>query len=320
MKLKMEYKDYEKRVVQNLWIWATQHHMNELDGKERNGGPPVLKCGSSGIIVPSDDRKKDFILGQIPKPKRHRYFNSLKSSQALCQSVFGGISAFNRLDILQGIPAECGQPAFFENHMDFKPEFEYEVDFLEESQPTSVDVMFWGSQKRVAVECKFTEKEFGSCSRTKLKKTNPKYCNGNYQFQNNRQNRCSLSEQKIRYWEFLPGLFDWNACLDHSPCPFKDTYQLARNALAATVSKKRELDPLQGHVLVIYDNRNPEFRTGGKAQNQWQCVNQNCKVPSLFRRISWQHLMAVLAKAPELNYLVKGLEQKYGFKALSDQV
>lgn len=246
------------------------------------GGPPVLNSSSNGVIIPPDQSKKKLILEKVPNSK------SLKSSQALCQSVFGGIKAYNRIDILEGIQTECGRSAFFEDQVGFIPESEFKVNFLDERTPTSIDVMFTGSQKRVAVECKFTEKEFGYCSQTKKgSSTGEPQCNGNYEIQGDRLNRCSLTEKNIRYWDYLSDLFDWDKNKDLLPCPFNYTYQLARNALAATVSKKKGLDPFQGHVLVIYDNRNPNFSYGGKAQKQWDFVNQSSKVCGLFRRSSW---------------------------------
>ena len=36
---------------------------------------------------------------------------------------------------------------------------------LKETRPTSIDVLLSGPQKRIAIECKFTEQEFGAGSR-----------------------------------------------------------------------------------------------------------------------------------------------------------
>ena len=37
-----------------------------------------------------------------------------------------------------------------------------------------------------------------------------------------------------------------------------------------------------------------------------------CRVPGLLRRVSWQRLVAALARAPELGYLTATLGRKYG--------
>ena len=315
----MSYNYYLKGVEQLLVNWAEQHHKGELDPKY--GVPVLLKQFTSGsILAPPDKAKSDQIFKLIPRHKLDNRYNSLKSSQALCQSVFGGILIFGRLELLNGLQAECGRPAFFDDYHDYSLEMEYEVDFLGEKPNgrTSIDVMFLGKQNRVAVECKFTEKEFGTCSRPKLKKDCWGYkeqkCNRNYQIQRGRNERCSLTQIGIRYWDFLPKLFNWDADRDYTPCPFEKSYQLARNALAATVSKEGKLDPARGHVLVVYDARNPEFLADGKAENQWRFIEKASLVPGLFRRISWQRLMTELAMASELNYLVQGMGNKYGFK------
>ena len=121
------------------------------------------------------------------------------------------------------------------------------------------------------------------------------YCDGSYRVQHHRRSRCALTEIGIRYWEYLPCLFDWPADYDHEPCPLGETYQLARNALAATLTPDGELDPGKGHVLVVYDARNPEFQGDGRAERQWKAVIATCRVPGLVRRLSWQRLMVAVA-------------------------
>ena len=309
------YVEYEKAVLQSLWHWADQHHRGELEGGKQQRSPVLMSSfASNSILVPPNNSKANDIRTAIPGSQRHKWFRSLKSSQALTQSVFGAIRAFDRLDLFQDVSAECGRAAFFEDHRDGSLVFEHEVRGLEEPRPTSVDVMFTGPQERVATECKFTEREFGVCSRTQLSPDNDQHCNGSYQVQSGRRNRCALTEIGIRYWEYLPHLFDWPSDRDHVPCPFGDVYQLARNALAATVTLDGTFKPSTGHVIVVYDARNPEFREDGEAERQWDIATAACRVPGLLRRLSWQRLMAALARAPELAYLVDDVERKYGLK------
>ena len=308
------YTGYLDEVVQDLWAWADRHHQNELECGNRHRRPPVLlkRHAPKGILVPPDGAMACRIRAAIPERQRHRWFRSLKSSQALWQSVFGAISAFGRFDLLQNIPAECGRPAFFENFRDVALEFEREVDWLGEPRPTNVDIMVRGPRYRVAVECKFTEQEFGPCSRPRLDSSHRQHCDGSYRVQRDRHERCSLAEIGIEYWKYLPDLFDWAADRDHVPCPFGHVYQLARNALAATVAPDGALEAFEGHVLVVYDERNLQFMANGKADRQWRSASEACLVPGLLRRLSWQRLVAELPRAPELTYLVKGMEMKYG--------
>ena len=314
------YADYRRMVHEALWMWADLHHRGQLDDGERLERPPVLasRFASNGILIPPNDGKATAIRAAIPEGQRHRWFRSLTSSQALTQSVFGAIGAFDRLDVLQGVPAECGRPAFFDDHRGWSLVLEHDVHGLDEPRPTSIDVMLSAPHRRVAVECKFTEQEFGTCSRPRLRPRDAayaeQYCDGSYRAQRGRRERCALTEIGIRYWEHLPRLFDWPADRDHVPCPFGDVYQLARNALAAVISPEGALEPMGGHALVVYDDRNPEFRDDGKADSQWHAAVEASRVPGLLRRLSWQRLMPALARAPELSYLVDVMEGKYGLK------
>ncbi len=315
------YTAYEKSVCGSLWTWACQHHQGELDGGKREGRPPVIasKFREKNVLVPpNNESKARDIRDAVPYKQRHQWFGSLKSSQALAQSVFGALHAFDRLDLLQDVSAECGRPAFFKDSSGWTLCLEHEMDSLGEPRPTSVDVLLSGPEKRVAIECKFTEQEFGTCSRPRLRPGDANYaeqhCNETYQVQRQRRERCALTEIGICYWEHLPHLFDWPSDQDHDPCPFGKVYQLARNALAAALTPHGELDPTGGHALVVYDARNPKFQDGGKATEQWNKAVAACCIPGLLRRLSWQRLMTAVARALELEYLVKGIREKYGIE------
>ena len=314
------FREYNEVVCRTLWNWADRYHRGKLDGQSRQGRPPVLakRCVSDNILVPHDSSKAHAIRIAVPEDQQHQWFRSLKSSQALSQSVFGAISAFNRLDLLQNVPAECGRSAFIEDICDAELEFEHEVRSLGEPRPTNVDVLLSAPEKRVAIECKFTEQEFGACSRPRLRPGDPTYneqhCDGSYRLQRGRHNRCALTEIGVRYWDYLPRLFNWEAGIDLVPCPFRDAYQLARNALAAVITADGKPDLAGGHVLVVYDARNPEFRDEGKAERQWRLATAACRVPGLLRRLSWQRLLRALTRAPELTYLVDSAGMKYGLE------
>ncbi len=229
--------------------------------------------------------------------------------------MFGAISAFDRLEALATITAECGRPAFFQTHRGWTVALEHEVDTLGEPRPTSVDVLLSGPGRRVAIECKFTEVEFGTCSRPRLRPGDAAYseqrCDGNYRVQAGRSDRCALTAIGIRYWDHLPRLFAWPADRDHEPCPFGAVYQLARNALASVVTPDGEVDPTRGYALVLYDARNPAFQAGGEADRQWEAAIAVCLIPGLLRRLSWQRLLTFIATVPDLSWLVDALRHKY---------
>ena len=310
---------YETGLLRHLWGWADQHHSRELDSGRRIGRPPVLRAefASKSVLVPPDPTRASGIVSAIPSKARHRWFGSFKSSQALVQSVFGALGSFGGLGLLDSVIAECGRPAFLEDTRGASLVFEHEVRSLGEPRSTSVDVLLEAGPKRVAVECKLTEREFGVCSRPQLRPSAPnyaeQYCDGHYRIQRGRRERCALTEIGVRYWTYLPHLFDWAADRDLRPCPFSDVYQLARNALAATVTATG-FDQNSGHVLVVYDARNPEYAVGGAAQRQYESAISSCRVPGLIRRLSWQRLVGAFTCAPELSYLLAGLEGKYGIR------
>ena len=310
--------NHTEAVVRTLWTYADRNHGGELDGGKRQRRPPVFArdLESKNVLVPPSRKRAADIRAAIPVSQRHRWFSSMRSSQALAQSIFAAIRAFDRLDLLEGISTERGRPAFFDHQQGWMLSFEHAVSGLNEPRPTNVDVLLSRPGQRVAIECKFLEDEFGTCSRTdKNAYPDPKkHCDGNYRFQNGRSHRCALAEIGIQYWEHLPHLFDWSPDRDHEPCPFGATYQLARNALAATITTEGGLKPDRGHVLVLYDARNPAFRAGGKADRQWQLVVGASLHQGLFRLLSWQSLLATLVNAPELAYLIDGLGEKYGLE------
>lgn len=313
----IDYPTYEDAVLNRLWGWADRHHRGELDGGGRIRRPPVLrrKLASKSVLVPRDPAKAAVIVSAIPNKERHQWFRSFRSSQALAQSVFGAVSAFGRLDMLEGISADCGRPAFLQDVRSASLVLEHQVRCLGEPRRTSVDVLLAAGSGRVAVECKFMECEFGVCSRPKLRPNDrnwaKQHCDGHYRFQRGRRTRCALTEIGVRYWNYLPHLFSWAADHDLRPCPLSETYQLARNALAATVTSAG-VDRNSGHVLIIYDARNPEYAAAGTAHRQYEAAIAASRVPGLIRRLSWQRLAGELTRAHQLAYLVSGLAGKYG--------
>jgi hypothetical protein len=76
----------------------------------------------------------------------------------------------------------------------------------------------------------------------------------------------TLTELDISYWKHAGRAFGWSADLDHRCCPLKDTYQIARNVLAACVTSDHQFDEKDGHALSIYDLRNPAMSNSGKCE------------------------------------------------------
>lgn len=318
-------RDYKQDLLNRFWNSQKNNFKDKLslfDPPEAHydGSPPVfhIDAASNNVLLKQGLPKKikKEVLNQIPKHQRHKWFRSMSSSQALTQSVFGNLKVFKKLDCLAKLNGEDGKPLFLRGS-NFQEYFslEFVVDYLGEPRPTNVDV-FFGGDYRVAVECKFTEPEVGTCSRPKIKSNdsnyNQDYCDGRYVAQRGRSGRCSLSSRGIKYWQYIPRLFNWPADIDHEPCPLRETYQLVRNVLSACVRSDGVLDPENGHAVLLYDKRNPAFQPGGKGWTAWQNVREALRDPSLLQVCTWQQVVDVMRLDLELFWLTDSLQQKYG--------
>lgn len=289
--------------------------------------PPVFKpahADKNVLLKPGDSPEKhSTVIRMLACRKRHRHFASMRSSQALAQSVFGNLKAGKQLNCLRDLKDENGLSLFPIADSD-ACSLEHEIDYLGEADhaQTSIDVMF-NKGYRVAVECKLSEETFGACSRPYLKNDEAQYltdfCNGSYTFQMSRSERCSLTSKGIQYWKYVPQLTSWLSDVDLVPCPLRSTYQIIRNLLAACVFPPNlrfdspRLDPLNGHVVIIFDERNPAFRSGGQAHSVLLATKTSLKDPSRLRECSWQRIAAAMRKGTGLFWLTDALYLKYGF-------
>ena len=62
------YADYEKTMLESLWIWADRHHRGELDGGKRQGRPPVLasRFALRDVLIPPGGAAANDIRTAIP--------------------------------------------------------------------------------------------------------------------------------------------------------------------------------------------------------------------------------------------------------------
>jgi len=319
------YDDYISSLIHQFWDYAETELMVErrlLDSGDRSSRrPPVFRksVDSNNILIAPDidDDSRNVIVSSLSSHEKHKHFASMRSSQALAQSVFGNLVVKGKLELLDGLDADEGLSAFGEGLGQASLQLEYNVSHLGEPRPTSVDAWFQ-SDHRVAVECKLTEPEFGTCSRPRLKQGvdrnyDKDFCDGSYTRQRNRKTRCSLSEIGVEYWQYIPKLFHWSNDEDISPSALRNTYQLIRNVLAACVTPDRIFDTSNSHALVIYDSRNPYFQKGGLASEQLAAAQAALKNPGMLRSCSWQSLVDHLESSRELRWLTGQLRAKYGF-------
>lgn len=260
--------------------------------------PPVFvhEHHDENVLVRPDapDGEARNVRGLIRPSARHRHFGSMRSSQALAQTVFGNLIVLGRLDALSSVLADDGRPAFVADLASATSALEKSVSGLGEPSPTSVDFWLEGpSSSRVAVEVKLSEAEAGVCSRPRVHQ-HPHPCDGTYRVQHQRQHRCALAAEGIRYWEHVPSVLDWDVDVDHDPCPLQATYQLVRNVLAACVVDGK-IDT-RHHALLIYDARNPCWGIQGAGDRAFSAVKAALREPAMLRRCSWQRLVSHLER------------------------
>jgi hypothetical protein len=316
--------DYLPELTERLRAYRKAHFAGRddwFDDSHRSTAPPVFKkeYADYNVLVREGAGKAehDKVTGVIPKKARHRWFRSMSSSQALAQSVFGNLIAYDKSALLRELKDAGGEPIFPSDSGTARCVLEYEVKYLGEPRSTYVDAFFTRGH-RVAVECKLSEQDVGTCSRPRLKPKDDNYesdhCDGSYTRQRNRSRRCSLSAIGIKYWDYIPRLFDWPGDEDQTPCPLKDTYQIVRNILAACVREDGNLTAEGAHAVLLYDARNPAFQKGGAGRGAYNAVKEGLKAgyKGLLRQCTWQEVTAVLRGDIDMSWLTDTLGEKYG--------
>ena len=206
------YDDYLSAVVDHFWDYAEHEFGDRPQLFERSdrspNRPPVFVGGAAehNVLYPphAEPNVRQTIVTSVPTSERHRHFASMRSSQALAQSVFGSLAALGKAGVLAGLTTDDELPTV---RSGVTVQMEYLVEHLGEPRSTSVDVWLDGGEQRVAVECKFTEREFGRCSRPTLRPGKDAnyardHCDGSYTRQRGRRTPCSLTEIGVRYWEW----------------------------------------------------------------------------------------------------------------------
>lgn len=316
---------YRTDLNRRYWQYQQTHFPDWVGFLEHPQGlpdrPPVFIPSESwrNVILDPDANQKDIddLLALIPDGEKHIWFRSMNSSQALTQSVFGNLKTYTLLHELSELKDDDGLDLF--GNVELSSDnfsLEHRVDHLGEPRPTSLDGYFYGDYQ-IAIECKFTETEIGTCSRPRLKPADKEYerqfCDGTYTTQKSRTERCSLSEIRIQYWHYVPELFNWKNDRDFNPCPLNKNYQLVRNLLAVGVKPNGTVSVNNGHVVLIYDERNPAFQIGGNGFLSYQESKRELKNPEMLRKCSWQRIVNLMREKNRLPWLINQLKLKYGF-------
>lgn len=317
--------DFRVDLIQRFWKYAIPKDYLKIHNLDRRTEtpkrPPVFlrsEAWKNVIINPqSKHSEKERLLALIPEGERHKWYGSMSSSQALAQSVLGNLAIYNHLECLTGLKSDEGHPLL--EKADLSPgnfSMEHKINFLCEPQRTSLDGYIAGDYQ-IAIECKFTESEVGTCSRPRLALTasnyESEYCDGNYSYQMTRVERCSLTKIGVLYWRYVPSLFKWTNDIDHRPCPLRRNYQLVRNILAVGVKVDETVSPHNGHVVLLYDDRNPAFLNNGAGLIAYEETRDALYKPEMLRKCSWQRIVEHIRHHNILPWLTDELSLKYGF-------
>jgi hypothetical protein len=315
--------EYKKGLVKRYWGYQ-QRFFPQLEAYfdqplvSDDGRPPVFRATEAWrnvIVNPHADQPEiDKLLALVPD--RHKWFRSMNSSQALALSVLGNLSNAGNLNCLVDVEDDEGEPLLGKVLLaNGSFAMEHRIKHLGEPRSTSLDG-YIGGNYRVAFECKYTETDVGSCSRPRLTPTDAKYesehCDGTYTRQRMRRERCALSEIGVLYWQYVPQLFNWQGDRELNPCPLSKNYQLVRNILAVGVAEDGKVSFDNGHVVLLYDERNPANLAGGNCLAAYRATRAALKEPTMLRKCSWQRIVRQIRENRVLPWLTEHLSLKYG--------
>lgn len=319
-----KYSLYRKRRILDFWAYFQKYYTNRHDLLDKpyqtENRPPVFLPAHSWnnvILNPNSSEQQIFAIKKmIPDGEFHKWFRSMSSSQALALSILGNLQIHGCLGVLHKLCGDDNEPIIeIAGPQLGSFSMEHKIRHLGEPRSTSLDGFINGDY-RIAIECKFTETEVGSCSRTRLSKNDNNfekdYCDGSYTFQRSRTTRCSLTEIGVKYWDLIPSLFNISNDIDYFHCLIRNNYQLFRNILAVGVYEDSTISLEKSHVILIYDERNPSFGLGGKAYISFYETKRALRNPRMLRKISWQNIISHLRTECALPWLTEQILDKYG--------
>jgi len=310
-----EYRNYREKLISRFWNYKQARFGTEESLFEQKDNPqarvPVFSKSAAGwnvLIAPdATEEKRRQVLEQLPKASRHRWFRSMTSTQALVQSIFGNLKAYDSVRLLKGLVDDQGLPLFDTAVLSAENvSMEHPLTILNEPVPASIDI-FLSGPFQIAIQSTLMEQDAGKCSSVTWA-----YCNGSYAVQMGSQERCYLTNKGVRYWEYIPMVFSWASNVNHSPCPLYNTFQLVRRIFAASMGPDGKFSPNRGHAILVYDDRNPAFRKGGKGFEAYESIRAALRYPTLLRKCSWQRLIGHMRSRSALPWLTVELEKKYG--------
>ncbi|MBD3233218.1 MAG: hypothetical protein GF315_05795 [candidate division Zixibacteria bacterium] len=219
--------------------------------------------------------------------------NQLNSSQALAISVFGYLKLVAQSErdlVMNTLALKLGLPHGGPWEVDL--EWLDKENRLREKRRSQIDAVARSPNALIFFECKFTEKDGGSCSQTQRLKGHVQ-CDGNYREQVDRINgiksQCALSGKGIRYWEVIPQVFNCSSDSDQEPCPFAGPwYQWMRNiVLCYEIARSLYVTP--AFVIAYADSEH--FSVSKKDWSEFKAILNRDAI--IFDTISYQNLLKI---------------------------
>ena len=164
------HEDYLSAAFRRFWDYAEREFGDRRDlfGKFKRSSrcPPVFRRRSAehNLLFPPgvEPRVRQAIVRSLSASERHRYFGSMRSSQALAQSVFGSLAAVGKADALAGLTDDDG---LLTVRSGVRVQLEHLVRHLGEPSPTSVSGSATGNRCR--------EAEYAACPYNPTTSSNP---------------------------------------------------------------------------------------------------------------------------------------------------
>lgn len=240
----------------------------------------------------------------------HKYIHHGLSSQALAFNLVGPLFQRNDIEPLIQALADAGI-SWRDDDKTRCAIFEYEdrQTFNEDSgQPTSIDVVLYGSQTRVFIEVKLTESEFGGCSVFAAGD-----CEGKMPSHDD-LGECYLHHINRKYWVLAKehGLLQM-PMFNGAICPFASYYQFYRELLFALAH--------DGAFVLLHDERNPAFmrirKDGtGEPRGLWPLLTEG--IPDHLKnrvgRITVQTLVKKIEASGRHDDWIGEFKKKYALK------
>ena len=168
-------------------------------------------------------------------------------------------------------------------------------------------------EPRVAAKCTCTEREFGRCSRPTVRpgrtvNDERDHGAGSDTRPRGRRTSGSLTETRVRDWQYWPERFDGSEDRTMNPCPLDGI------VLAACVEPDGPVDADGDQARVIDDARHPAFLSGGEAARPWDAATGARVRRPRRRRCSWPRLVAHRSHDPDVAWRVNGLAAQSGIE------